>query len=97
MGVLSAAAQKQAGPDDGEDGKGRLGGARADFVANLGRRRVEIATTLDLLREDPSSARHRDDLRRRIHALGAGARLLRFTALSEELRRLEGQIGRAHV
>ncbi len=95
MGVSSAAAQKQAGLDDGDDGKGRLGGARADFVANLGRRRVEIATTLDLLRDDPKSARHRDDLRRRIHALGAGARLLRFTALSEELRRLEDRLAEA--
>ncbi len=92
MGVASAAAQKQT--EDGQ-GKERLGGARADFVANLGRRRAEIAATLELLRADPSSARHRDDLRRRIHALGAGARLLRFTALSEELRRLEDRLADA--
>ncbi|MFO0611346.1 MAG: response regulator [Polyangiaceae bacterium] len=90
----SSAVEKRA--DDSRTGqKEQLGGARADFVANLGRRRNEIAGALDLLRANPGSARHRDDLRRRIHALGAGAKLLRFTALSDELRRLEELLERA--
>lgn len=90
----SSAVEKRA--DDTRTGqKEQLGGARADFVANLGRRRAEIATALDLLRAAPSSVRHRDDLRRRIHALGAGAKLLRFTALADELRRLEELLERA--
>lgn len=90
----SSAVEKRA--EDNRTGqKEQLGGARADFVANLGRRRAEIATALDLLRASPSSARHRDDLRRRIHALGAGAKLLRFTALADELRRLEELLERA--
>src|SRR4051812_8058791 len=83
----SSAVQKR---DDGRSGqKEQLGGARADFVANLGRRRLEIASALDLLKETPTSTRHRDDLRRRVHALAAGARLLRFSALAHELQQLE--------
>jgi len=69
-----------------------LGGARADFVANLGKRRVELRITLDALRGDPSSKRHRDELRRRVHALGAGAKLLRFPRLSEELKLVEHRL-----
>jgi CheY-like chemotaxis protein len=61
----------------------RLGGARADFVATLGRRVAEIARILKQLTAEPDSVRIRDDLRRRLHALGAGARLLRFTKLAE--------------
>src|SRR5689334_3906745 len=63
----------------------RLGGARADFVAMLGRRVAEIAGILRLVTAEPTSARLRDDLRRRLHALSAGARLLRFTRLAEEV------------
>src|SRR5689334_17154708 len=89
----SSAVEKRV--DDRQSGhKDQLGGARADFVANLGRRRAEITGALDLLRDSPASSRHRDDLRRRIHALAAGARLLRFTALSEELRMVEEQLER---
>ncbi|MFT3773789.1 MAG: response regulator [Minicystis sp.] len=67
----------------------RLGGARADFVAALGRRAAELRSVLDLMEIEPSSERVRDDLRRRIHALAAGARLLRFTKLAEKLSRDE--------
>jgi CheY-like chemotaxis protein len=63
----------------------RLGGARADFVAALGRRVAELLTLAQQLEADPDSVALRDDLRRRIHALGAGARLLRFAKLSERL------------
>jgi len=82
--------------DDVKGGhKEQLGGARADFVANLGRRRIEISGALDALREAPDSARYRDDLRRRIHALASGARLLRFVVLGDELRRLEERLSAA--
>ena len=63
----------------------RLGGARADFVAALGRRVAELMTLAQQLEADPGSTPLRDDLRRRIHALAAGARLLRFSRLSERL------------
>src|ERR1019366_2430039 len=57
---------------------GRLGGARADFVASLGRKLNDARDLLNALEEDPSSKVARDELRRRLHALGSGARLLRF-------------------
>jgi CheY-like chemotaxis protein len=63
----------------------RLGGARADFVAALGRRIAELTSLVRHLEQDPRSAPARDDLRRRIHALAAGARLLRFGRLAERL------------
>ncbi len=63
----------------------RLGGARADFVAALGRRVAELGSLAQQLAADPGSERLRDELRRRIHALAAGARLLRFARLSERL------------
>ncbi len=63
----------------------RLGGVRADFVATLGRRVVELKAALKGLAEEPTSPARRDDLRRRVHALAAAARLLRFNKLAEEL------------
>src|SRR4051794_31369793 len=63
----------------------RLGGARADFVAHLGRRVAELSTLLRQIELEPEEARPRDDLRRRLHALSAGARLLRFAKLAEEV------------
>ncbi len=91
--------------DDGHDGRAqkteRLGGARADFAANLGRRAAEIGTLLDALSIDSRVARPRDDLRRRVHALAAGAKLLRFRKLGTVLRaaeeRLDAAAKRGHV
>lgn len=68
----------------------RLGGARADFVAHLGRRVADLSTLLRQIEGDPESPRLRDDLRRRLHALSAGARLLRFAKLAEEVGGVEG-------
>ncbi|MFO0587547.1 MAG: response regulator [Polyangiaceae bacterium] len=64
-------------------------GARADFLANLGRRVAELLSMLVALKDEPASARLRDDLRRRLHALGAGARLLRFDRLAAEVASTE--------
>src|SRR5579871_3974778 len=65
---------------------GRLGGARADFVASLGRKVNDARELLLGLEDDPSSKGARDELRRRIHALAAGARLLRFDAMARALQ-----------
>lgn len=78
-----------------EPSQERLGGARADFVANLGRRVAEIAGIARLLGAEPAAVRYRDDLRRRLHALSAGARLLRFAKLAEELTASEAVLSRA--
>src|SRR5580692_8409945 len=75
------------GPSDvrGNEG-GRLGGARADFVASLGRKVNDTREVLVALEDDPTSRPARDELRRRLHALGAGARLLRFDAMARSLQ-----------
>src|ERR1700733_12501671 len=65
---------------------GRLGGARADFVASLGRKVADARELLTALEDDPSSKPARDELRRRLHALGSGARLLRFEAMARSLQ-----------
>lgn len=96
MGVTSAA-EKEPHRSEREAGTGRdrLGGARADFVANLGKRRSELRTTLENLRADPTAKRPRDELRRRVHALAAGAKLLRFTKLADELKVVEARLEEA--
>src|SRR5690242_5652328 len=83
------------GKDHGDEAAraARITSARSDFVSSLSRRIQELRTCLSALEQDPGSPRQRDDLRRRVHALSAGARLLRFgsmaTALSEVERTLE--------
>ncbi|MBV9947633.1 MAG: response regulator, partial [Myxococcales bacterium] len=65
---------------------GRFGGARADFVASLGRKVNDARDLLTAIEEDPSTKPAREELRRRLHALGAGARLLRFEAMTQSLQ-----------
>ncbi|HEY3816550.1 MAG TPA: response regulator [Polyangiaceae bacterium] len=72
----------------------RLGGARADFVASLGRKVNDARELLVALEDDPSSRQARDELRRRLHALGAGARLLRFDAMTRSLQEALGVLDR---
>ena len=65
-----------------------MGGARADFVASLGRKVNDARAALDALdaeRGSPAEKAKREDLRRRLHALGASARLLRFDAMGAKL------------
>jgi DNA-binding response OmpR family regulator len=73
---------------------GRLGGARADFVASLGRKVSDARELLNALEEDPSSKPARDELRRRLHALGSGARLLRFEAMARSLQEVLAALDR---
>ncbi len=74
---------------------GRLGGARADFVASLGRKVADARELLTALEDDPSSKPARDELRRRLHALGSGARLLRFEAMARSLQEVLAVFDRA--
>ena len=74
---------------------GRLGGARADFVASLGRKVSDARELLTALEDDPSSKPARDELRRRLHALGSGARLLRFEAMARSLQDVLAVLDRA--
>lgn len=94
MGTMSAENAAQAKPNEAPPAE-RLSGARADFVAGLGRRRSELKSLYEALAADPKAKRPRDEMRRKIHALGAGAKLLRFQALSDELRTVEEALGAA--
>jgi DNA-binding response OmpR family regulator len=93
MVVGSGAVDRSTGLGDGADGRGealaarqaRLGGARADFVAGLGARVGELGASLRAWQADPWSSAAREDLTKRLHALAAGARLLRFTRLADDL------------
>ncbi len=51
---------------------------------------ADLSNLLRQIEGDPESPRLRDDLRRRLHALSAGARLLRFAKLAEEVGGVEG-------
>lgn len=74
------------GPSEVKDPEGgRLGGARADFVASLGRKVKDAGELVTALEDDPTSRGARDELRRRLHALGAGARMLRFEAMARSI------------
>ncbi len=69
-----------------ESDSARVGGARADFVASLGRKLNDARDILALLEDDPSSTGGRDELRRRLHALGTAARLLRLEGMTLSLQ-----------
>src|SRR5207244_1729798 len=86
--VAAAIDAGQCTPDVG----GSLGTRAAG--AWVRQRIADLRMALATLRLDAGSPRLRDELRRRVHALSAGARLLRFEAMGAELvaaeRILEG-------
>ena len=73
----------------------RIASARSDLVTSLGRRVSELRSSLHALEQDLGSGRLRDDLRRRVHALSAGARLLRFLGMATALAEVERSLERA--
>jgi DNA-binding response OmpR family regulator len=73
----------------------KLGGARADFVAGLGRKVLDLRTVLSALESDRPAGSLRDELRRKLHALGAAARLLHFEAMATCIADAEGVLERA--
>lgn len=93
-GAVGRKIEDQAGAAPEEE---RLGGARADFAASLGRRVAELSVLLTRIEEGPRSGRFASDLRRKLHALSAGARLLRFTRLAEALGEVESAVDGASV
>ncbi len=78
----------------GERDASRFGGAAADFITSLGRKAAELRPLLSALTSDPAH-RARDDLRRKLHALGVGARLLHFGVLAAAIARATRQIDEA--
>lgn len=75
----------------------RLGGARADFVAGLGRKLSEIKIGLGRVREHPDDIEKREDLRRKLHALGSGAKLMKFDAMERSIAEALGVIDRSAI
>jgi DNA-binding response OmpR family regulator len=71
------------------DGAARLGGARADFVASLGKKVADARAVLGALDLDRGSEELRRDLIRRLHALGLSARMLRFEAMAQTIETAE--------
>ncbi len=63
----------------------RLGGARADFVASLGRKIADARTVLLSLGVARGSAHLRSELMRRLAAMAQGANILRFPAMEQGL------------
>lgn len=95
MGAQATAWDRNEGRSEAKSGQSeRFGGVRADFVATLGRRVMELRAAVTKLSEDASSSARRDDLRRRVHALAAAARLLRFNKLVAELASSEALVDR---
>src|SRR5580698_5949696 len=74
-----------------EEGQG-LGGARGDFVASLGRKVSDARKALTTLEGDPRAQGPRDELRRKLHALGTSARMMRFDAMAQALAEAEATI-----
>lgn len=77
------------GPDDRLNEAGGLSQSRADFVASFERRLQGLRGALHDLQQEPESAARRDTLLRRVHALGAAAKVLGFAAAAEQLAELE--------
>ncbi len=77
------------------DGAAQLGGVRADFVANLGRRLAEVRRHWSSLEVDPGSPRARDEVRRRVHALAVRARVVGLIVVADRLDQAERSLERA--
>lgn len=78
-------------------GSGRLGGARADFVAGLGRKVADLRVALARVREEPADLPRRDELRRKLHALSSSAKLMKFDAMERALAEAIGTIDRTPI
>jgi CheY-like chemotaxis protein len=73
----------------------QAGGARADFVASLGRKIADARAVLETLEARPKDPGPRDELRRKLHALASGAKLLKLEAMGKSLAGAESILDRA--
>lgn len=72
----------------------RLGGARADFVAGLGRKIADLRASLARVAQAPDDAVYRDELRRKLHALASAARMMKFDAMVRGIGEAIGTLDR---
>ncbi|MBX3217981.1 MAG: response regulator [Labilithrix sp.] len=73
----------------------RLGGARADFVAGLGRKVADLRTTLGRVKAADDDVAPRDELRRKLHALASAAKMMKFDAMDRGIAEALGTLDRA--
>ena len=72
----------------------RLGGARADFVAGLGRKVADLRATLARVKANADDVTIRDELRRKLHALGSAAKMMKFDAMDRGIAETLGTLDR---
>ncbi|HVR18401.1 MAG TPA: response regulator, partial [Polyangiaceae bacterium] len=77
------------------DDEERLSGARAEFVGSLPRRLDALRAALRSAEEVPSDPGRANGLLRRVHAVGAAARVLGFASVAEALAEAEKSVKKA--
>lgn len=75
----------------------RLGGARADFVAGLGRKVADLRRAFARVRGEPGSLQPREELRRKLHALATAAKLMKCDAMERGILDAVGVIDRTAI
>lgn len=75
----------------------RLGGARADFVAGLGRKVADLRKSFARVREEPAALPAREELRRKLHALATAAKLMKCDAMERGIAEALGVIDRTAI
>ena len=82
--VGSSAAERTSAPSNGSP-SGHLGGARADFVAALGKRTAGLSALLHTLERDPRATPAMAELSRRMEQLAKNAAWVGLVKVSEEV------------
>lgn len=75
----------------------RLGGARADFVAGLGRKVSDLRKSFARVRVEPGALPAREELRRKLHALATAAKLMKCDAMERGINEAVGVIDRTAI
>ena len=71
--------------NNGQQLRYRLGGARADFVASLGRKIADARTVLLAIGNARGNTHLRSELMRRLATMAQGANILRFPTMEQAL------------
>jgi|GEM_PF-5870619 len=75
----------------------RLGGARADFVAGLGRKVSDLRSCGEKVRHAPSDIACREELRRKLQALWSSSKLMKCEAMHRALTEALGTLDRCPI
>jgi DNA-binding response OmpR family regulator len=75
----------------------RLGGARADFVAGLGRKVADLRAALGKVRQKPEDLGRREELRKKLQALSSAAKLMKFDVMDRAILEALGIIDRTPI